>query len=385
MKYLLSGGGTGGHITPILAVAEELKLLQPDCTVIYVGERNSKFQTLTNSNDLIDEKHSIFSGKFRRYHEEKFLKRILDMKTNFKNLRDILFVIIGYFQSISILMKSKPDVVFLKGGYVGVPIGFAAALLRIPIVTHDSDAIPGLANKVISKWTKIHATALSSKYYNYPKNKVKNVGVLVEKSYQPVNVGMKRNYKKQLDLPEDDPLLLVTGGSSGAERLNVAVVKIINKLLESQTSLRVIHQVGQGKESVYAGYRHERLRIVEFMKPMYEYTGAADLIVSRAGANALAEFGTQGKACIIVPNPDLTGGHQTKNAQILEEQGAAIVVTEDKITDDKLGLLASIEFLLGDETKRQQLAEKLQKTILPNAANELAKILVNLSINMSTK
>ncbi len=378
MKYLLSGGGTGGHITPILALAEELKHLQSDCLVVYVGERNSKFQSLTEGNKLIDEKYSVFSGKFRRFHSDSMLKRFFDVATNIKNLRDMLFVAIGFVQSINILRISKPDVVFLKGGYVGVPIGLAAAVLRIPIVTHDSDAVPGLANKIVSKWTSVHATALPADNYNYPYNKVKTVGVLVEKNYQPTNEETQRDYIKQLGLPENSQLLLITGGSSGAERLNAAVVKIISKLLQKHTRLHVIHQVGQGKAAVYGDFHHSRLQILEFMTPMYVYTGAADLIVTRAGANALAEFGIQGKACVVVPNPDLTGGHQTKNAQILVGQGAVLVVTEDKLTDVKEGLWSTIDLLLDDSTKRHQLATKLQKYTKTNAANSLAQILTNL-------
>lgn len=381
MKYLLSGGGTGGHITPILALAEELKHLQPDCFVTYVGERNSKFLSLTDSNNLIDEKFCVFSGKYRRYHGESWLKRLFDLKTIAKNLRDVVYVAIGFIQSFNLLRKTKPDVVFLKGGYVGVPVGLAAALLHISLVTHDSDAVPGLANKIVSKWTIVHATALPEDNYNYPSQKVKTVGVLVEKNYQSVSDEVQREYKKQLGFPENEQLLLITGGSSGAERLNSAVVKIINSLLQKHIGLRVVHQVGEGKAAVYGDYNHDRLQIIEFMKPMHVYTGAADLIVTRAGANALAEFGIQGKACVVVPNPDLTGGHQTKNAQILAEQGTAIVLSEDNLSDDRLGLMPTIDLLLADETKRHQLAEKLQKSTISNAANSLAQILIELTKN----
>ncbi len=377
MKYLLSGGGTGGHINPILALAEELKYLEPNSAVVYVGERHSKFKSLTEGSRLIDEKFTVYSGKFRRYHGESVLNRIFDIVTIAKNFRDVVFVVIGFVQSYKILVKTKPDVVFLKGGYVGVPVGLASSLLHIPIVTHDSDAIPGLANKIVSRWTSIHATALEADYYKYPRNKIKTVGVLVEKNYQPVNDEIQRDYKKQLGLPENEQLVLITGGSSGAERLNRVVVKIISELLDKHRELRVVHQVGKEKQKVYGEFQHDRLQILEFMSPMYVYTGAADLIVTRAGANALAEFGIQGKACIVVPNPELTGGHQTKNAQILEGEGAVVVVEEDKLTDEKEGLLTKIASLISDDPKRRHLAENLQKYTIPNAANSLAQILIN--------
>lgn len=286
-------------------------------------------------------------------------------------------VVTGIFQAWWLLGKVKPGVVFLKGGYVGVPMGLAAAARRIPIVTHDSDTVPGLANRLVGRWASVHATALPAEYYKYLPSKVSAVGVLVEHDYQPVDDEAQRQFKKQLDISEGSPLLLITGGSSGAERINKAVVGIIDKLLLKNETLYIIHQVGQGKAEIYDGYKHDRLRIIEFMKPMHIYTAAADLIVTRAGANALAEFGVQGKACIVIPNQDLTGGHQIKNAKRLEEQGAAIVLTEEMLYDPHHGLLSTIDLLLNDETKRRQLAKILQSTTISDAARKLAIILID--------
>lgn len=375
MKVLLTGGGTAGHITPILAVAHELKRLQPDLELIYVGERHSKFVQLTSGHSAIDSVCTVYAGKLRRYHGESWLARLTDLKTIYLNLRDIIFVLIGIVQAWRLLGRLKPDAVFLKGGYVGVPVGLAAAARHIPIVTHDSDALRGLANRLVTRWASVHATALPAKYYPYPAEKVKHVGVLVEHNYQPVTPQIQAEYKTQLGLSPDAPLLLVTGGSSGAEQINKALVSFIDKLLGRRPILRVVHQVGQGKAGVYGDYTHERLQITEFMKPMYVFTGAADLIVTRAGANAMAEFGVQQKACIVVPSPHLTGGHQLKNAALLKEQGAALVVQEADLDDPENGLLAAIEQLLDDDAQRQQLASRLSQTTLPNAAKELAQIL----------
>ncbi len=376
MKILLSGGGTGGHITPILALAHELKRLKPECETVYVGERKGAFMELTDSSKDIDSQYGIFAGKLRRYHGESWLRRILDIKTILKNLRDMAYVALGFFQSLNILRKEKPDVVFLKGGFVGVPMGLAAALKHIPLVTHDSDAVPGLANRVVSRWASMHATALPAEYYDYPADKTKMVGVLVDRSYQPVDSRAQAAFKQKLGLPKTHKLLLVTGGSTGAARLNKAVLKILPDLLKKISDLQVIHQVGKGKRAVYKRYSHERLEVLEFLSPMHEYTGAADLIITRAGANSLAEFGIQGKACVVVPNPDLTSGHQIKNAELLEEQGAAAVVTEDKLYDLQQGLLAVTETLLHDEKKLKELGSKIQKATVTDASQRLAALLV---------
>lgn len=376
VKVLLTGGGTGGHITPILAVAHELKQLQPDTQVVYVGEYSSKFKQLTDKHASIDTSYSVLAGKFRRYNGEAWLSRLIDIKTNLLNIRDILYVIIGIIQAWFLLRKVHPDIVFLKGGFVGVPIGIAAAARHIPIVTHDSDALPGLANRLVSRWANIHATALPADYYSYPKSKVRPVGVLVEHTYQYVTSSMQIEYKNDLGLPTNLPMLLITGGSSGAERLNKAVVGIIDELLRKQPNLQIIHQVGHGKAGVYGSYSHPRLQVIEFMQPMYKYIGAADLIVTRAGATHLAEFGTQAKACIVVPNPYLTGGHQLKNAVRLTEKNAAVVIVEEKLNDTEHGLLPIIDDLLKDKSKRQLLAKNLHNITLLDAAQKLAMILL---------
>lgn len=375
MKIVLTGGGTAGHITPILAVAHELKQLNPGSDLIYIGECGSKFKQLTEGHSAIDSVHTVYSGKLRRYHGETWFRRLTDFKTIYLNFRDIIFVIIGIVQAWLLLGKLKPDAVFLKGGYVGVPVGLAAAARHIPIVTHDSDALRGLANRLVTRWASVHATALPAKYYPYPAEKVRHVGVLVEHNYQPVTPLMQAEYKSELSLPKDAQLMLITGGSSGAEQINKAAVGFIDELLTKRPDLRVIHQVGQGKAGVYGDYRHDRLQITEFMKPMHVFTGAADLIVTRAGANAMAEFGVQQKACIVIPSPHLTGGHQLKNAEILKEQESAVVVQEADINNRENGLQAAIEQLLDDQAKRHRLASNLSRSAMPNAAKVLAQII----------
>jgi UDP-N-acetylglucosamine--N-acetylmuramyl-(pentapeptide) pyrophosphoryl-undecaprenol N-acetylglucosamine transferase len=373
---VLTGGGTGGHITPILAVAHELKSQNPKAKVVYIGERGGKFDELTSDHSAIDQTFAVSAGKLRRYHGESWFRRLFDVKTNLLNLRDSFRFLRGIFQAWRLLGKIKPNIVFQKGGFVGVPVGLAAAMRHIPIVTHDSDAVPGLANRMVSRWASVHATALAAEYYPYPSAKVLPVGVLVEHSYQLVTEDIQQQFKTRLGLPPSAPLLLVTGGSSGAERINKAVVEIVDELLAKHPDLRIIHQAGKGKTGVYGDYKHERLQVLEFLNPMYEYMGAADLVVCRASANTLAELGVQGKATIAIPSEFLTGGHQIKNARILEEQGAAAVVYEDKLYDLQQGLLSTIESLLADKTKRETLAKTLNAQTIPDAARRLAVLLL---------
>lgn len=373
---VMTGGGTGGHITPILALAEEVKKLNPAAQIIYIGEKGGKFDELTAGHPAIDQSFSVSAGKFRRYHGESWLHRLVDIKTNALNARDMFRFLAGTLQAQKVLKQAKPDLVFQKGGFVGVPVSLAASRLKIPIVTHDSDAVPGLANRIVSRWAVLHATAYPPDFYSYPVAKTLHVGVLVSSQYTPVSPEMLREAKLKLSLDPDEPLLLVTGGSTGAESINKALVHSVATLLQNHSTLQIMHQVGKGKTAVYGNFTHERLKVVEFMNPMVDYTTAADIIVTRAGANTMAEFGVQGKACIVVPAKHLTGGHQVENARLLTEQGSAVVVQEDELYDSQHGLLSAITHLLIDPKKCQQLAGNLQKQTIPDAAHRLATALL---------
>lgn len=341
-----------------------------------MGEKGGKFADLTDANRLFDEVYAVHAGKYRRYHGERLLERLLDVKTLLLNLRDFWLFVGGTVEAWRLLGKVKPDVVFLKGGFVGVPVGLAAAMRGLPIVTHDSDALPGLANRLISHWARIHAVALPESNYAYPVEKMRHVGVLVEAAYQPVTLKQQLEFKKMVGIPTNQTVLLVTGGSLGATPINEAMVKSIKHLLDAFPGLYVVHQVGRGKTGVYNGYTHERLKILEFLKPMHAFMGAADLVVARASANTVAEIGVQGKPMIVVPGFHLAGGHQLKNAEALVKQGSALVVQEDKLYNSQHGLLATISQLLNDKDLRKKIARNLQSNTRTDAAPLLADLLI---------
>jgi UDP-N-acetylglucosamine--N-acetylmuramyl-(pentapeptide) pyrophosphoryl-undecaprenol N-acetylglucosamine transferase len=379
-RFVLTGGGTGGHITPIIAVAHELKRLQPDCHIVYIGERGGVFMDLVHESGVIDETRAIWAGKLRRYHGESWLRRLLDVKTNFFNIRDAVHIGLGIVQSWFLLGQLKPDIILLKGGFVGVPVGLAAALRKLAFVTHDSDVQPGLANRMVSKWAACHAVAAPVNEYRYPAEKTIQVGVLVGPQFVPVTDDIQKSYKEQLRVPVEVPLLLITGGSTGAQRLNAAMTKVAPGLLGDYPDLRIIHQTGKGKAGAYAAYVHDRLQVVEFMNPMYVYTGAADIVVSRSGANAVAELGVQGRALIVVPNPLLTEGHQLKNAAQLVAAGAAISISETADATNEAELDDAIRKLLNEPELRKALASQLHAVTIMDAAQRLANVLIKLAV-----
>lgn len=378
MTIIVSGGGTGGHITPILAVASKLKKLDPNCRIIYVGEKKGKFLDMVEGSKTIDEIRTIYAGKFRRYHKENWFNRIIDFRTIALNIRDMFFMLIGICQAIKIVRELQPNVVFLKGGFVGVPVGLASALCKVPFVTHDSDAIPGLANRMVSRWASVHATAMPAEYYSYPRESTRYIGVLVGDDYRLVTKELKDSYRQELKIPVKSLVLLVTGGSIGAQRINSEMMKIIPRLLLDYPNLYIIHQVGKGNLKIYRNIeKNNRVMPIEFMSSMYQYTGSADVVITRAGANTLAELGIQSKACVVVPNPDLTGGHQLVNADYLLQNHSVKVVQESEFEHPTKGLDTTVRQLLDYDNIREVLGKELRSLTKKKAAQELAKIIIN--------
>ncbi|CAN5666306.1 undecaprenyldiphospho-muramoylpentapeptide beta-N-acetylglucosaminyltransferase [soil metagenome] len=375
---MLTGGGTGGHITPLLAVARELKQLNPACYIVYVGDRNGKFAHITDNQPDLDESYTVLAGKFRRYHRQSLIARLADIRTNMLNIRDFFYFIGGTIQSLVMIKRVRPDLIFIKGGFVGVPVGLAAAFWRVPFVTHDSDIMPGLANRIVGRWARLHATGMPATFYNYSKAKTRHVGVRVNEVYKPVDSQLQREYKADLNIAGHSKVLFITGGSLGSRQINKTVSDIAAGLLERFSDLTILHQVGKGNEGCYGDFSHERLRVLPFVSGMHKYSGAADVIVSRGGANTLAEFGVQGKACIVIPRSFLPGGHQVKNALYLEEQGAIISVADQTLAEDPKQLYKSISSLLQDQPKRAELAKKLQSISIPDAATKVAKVLLEI-------
>lgn len=379
----MTGGGSGGHITPVLAVAKQLKEKRDDVRVLYIGQRGDGLADIPRQSPSIDKVYDISAGKLRRYHGEGW-RQLLHGRTMALNIRDIFRTLRGFWQAIRILRHEKPAAIFIKGGFVGVPVGFAAALLRIPYITHDSDAIPGLANRLIAPWARYHTVALPKELYQYRPDSTITVGVPVSADYTPVNEGSQQEFKQAIGLDTHGRLLLITGGGLGAQRLNNALTAIAADLLSAVPNLRIVHTVGRRNEAaVQAAYKavlspseQGRVRVLGYTTELYKYSGAADLIMTRAGATAIAEFAVQGRACLLVPNPYLTAGHQLKNAQALQEAKAVAVLSEQALTRDAALVLSTLTGLLDDAEARQELALNLHKFAHPGAAAELASLIL---------
>ena len=288
-------------------------------------------------------------------------------------------------QAYSVLGKIKPDIIFIKGGYIGVPVGLAAALRKIKYITHDSDTMPGLANRIIAKWAIMHATGMPTEFYDYQKDKTVYVGVPISAEYSLVDEDMQNAFKKNLGFESADKLILFTGGGLGSKVLNDSLVEITKKLLSSDEKIRIMNIAGnENEEEVRGAFSNklsseeiDRLTIKGFVTDLHKYSGAADLIISRAGATNIAEFAAQAKACVIIPSPYLVGGHQIKNAESLVKINAIEMIDEADLQNNPEVLLDKITELMNSKSKREELGKNLHKIAKLNASKDLAKLIID--------
>ncbi len=269
----------------------------------------------------------------------------------------------------------------LKGGYVCVPASIGARLSGAYIVTHDSDALPGLSNRFAARFAAINATAMPAKYYNYHPSRVKHVGLPVDSRYRSYSSDEVRFLREKFGIPPKSKVVLITGGSNGARRLNEWSIEAIEKLQKTHSDLYAIMIVGKGnatklKKQLSSSELSGRLQIMEFSSELYHLAAVSDVIITRAGATTIAEFAAGSKACILVPNPDLTGGHQLKNAKVYIDQKSVLAVQENKLLDSVDPLVEAVDSLLENEDLRTELGRNLNATLLSvPAAKALAEIL----------
>jgi UDP-N-acetylglucosamine--N-acetylmuramyl-(pentapeptide) pyrophosphoryl-undecaprenol N-acetylglucosamine transferase len=371
MTVLLVGGGTGGHITPLLAVAHELKRIDQATRVVAVTDKYNKFYSLLSDCSDIDEVVKIDGGKLRRYPNESLLKKATDFSTIKKNLYDVVRLGQGIHQARKIIKITKPDVIFIKGGIVGVPVGVAAHQKNVPFITHDSDTKPGLTSRIIARWASLHAVGMPEKFYAYPKNLTRFVGIPVSKEYSAVSSSTKRAAREKLGLPARAKIILVTGGSQGAQQLNEVVLQAKSGLLALKDSY-VVHQTGASLSPATA----KNYKRVQFINNLYDYSAAADVVIARAGANTIAELAVQRKALIVVPGPYLAGGHQVSNAAHLADANAAIYLKETELKDRPEELVRAVETIITTKTIKDQLEQNLGKLAVPDSAEQIARLIL---------
>ncbi len=316
-KIILTGGGTAGHVTPNLALVPELE--KKGFEILYVGSIKGMEREIVKKAGV--SYIGISAGKLRRY---------LTIGNIFRNIVDIFRVLKGYRQAKSIIKKEKPDIVFSKGGFVTVPVVFAAARYNIPVILHESDMTPGLANRLaIKKATKV--------CHNFPET-AKHLGIKAVHTGSPLRAelfeGDANEAKKLCGFNDDKPVIMVTGGSLGAENVNILVRSALDELLKNYN---VAHLCGKGKldESLVGKPGYVQFEYIS--THMKDFFAMADLVISRAGANSICEIAALKKPNILIPlSKKVSRGDQILNANSFKKQGISEVLYEDEASKEDL-------------------------------------------------
>lgn len=291
------------------------------------------------------------------------------------NLRDLFFVAAGVVQSIGKLLVWRPDVVFTKGGFVCLPVGFAAHLLCIPLVIHDSDAHPGLTNRILSKWATSIATGAPLEYYPYPRGKSHYIGIPIAEEFIPFSASQQAAAKKELGFDPRRPLIVVTGGGLGAQRINDTTAAALDDILPFASVVLISGSANYDELRAITPKNDDRFQLHAFVSGgMATMLGAADVVVARAGATTILELAALAKPTILIPNAYLTGGHQLKNAKVYADKGAVEILDEDDLMQDPNLLALTLKNVLRDANKRAVMTKAFAAFSKPHAATQMVDI-----------
>ena len=379
MRILTVGGGSGGHVTPIVAVLQEIQNQHPRAEIRFWCDKNfaPQARSIMREHDESIKTSTVVAGKFRRYHHLTKLQHLTIPSVVFPNIRDAFYVVFGILQSIMRLIMWRPDVVFAKGGHVCLPVGIAAWILRIPLVIHDSDAHPGLTNRALAPLAKRIATGVSLDHYNYPEAKSAYVGIPIDPRFKIMDVNERQRIKKSLGLDPRRPLIVFIGGGQGAKQINMAVANQLDGLLKL-TNVVLVSGASQYDElRSLTPTDDPRFILQSFVSQgMAELLGAADIVATRAGATALLELAALAKPVIVIPSKRLTW--QVKHVRLYVDMQAVYPLDEDLFDnpEDK-SLIHAVERLLRDTELRQKLSKNLHRLARPHAARDLAVMIVN--------
>lgn len=349
---VVAGGGTAGHVYPTLAVVRELWALQPELTIAYIGQSGGKERAIIDSISLPKslEVIEITAEKLRRYW-------------SFRTVILPIAILRGTLEALDALRRLKPAAVFCKGGYVCIPVAFAAWWLKIPIVLHETDASMGLANRVIAPFAS--KIAVSFPRPNFLTQKTDRKIVFTG---QPVRDEFFAKHQRK---PHDRAVILVTGSMQGARAINILIQEILPSLLDRY---RVIHVTGPNDyQSLRSSTQSRYYEPVSYTPDFHRLVEQADLVVSRAGGT-IFELAAMGKPSILIPLPTAANDHQRENAAIFAEQAAAVVL--EQTTLDAQTLLTTIRELIRDSKHRALLSTNVRQFARRDAANVLAKLVL---------
>ncbi len=318
--------------------------------------------------------HTIPSGKFRRYRRGIW-RELTDFKTVALNTRDLGRSLRGYAQALRLLKHLKPDVVFVKGGFVGLPVGLAARRLGLKLIIHESDLVMGVTNRILSTRANIVATGFETNAYLPSKGPAQRIAV-GNPIRETLLHGSRSRGLKHFNLDKKLPIVLVIGGSSGAQAINKVVIESLPQLLHST---QIIHQTGENdftvaiaaRQQLHPDLRHNYVPIAFLHDELADAYALADMIVSRCGANVLAELAILKKPAILIPLPGSANGHQAANANYIVRRGAGRVIAQNELNTERLR--TEVLDLVRNPADAKRLSQAIGQLAKPDASRDLAQ------------
>lgn len=353
-RILIAGGGTGGHIIPALAIADELKS-HYGAEVLFVGTaRGLESRLVPQAGYRLE---LIRAGQFNKVSLATRLRTLVDLPR-------------GFGQCVGLLRSFRPQAVIGVGGYASGPMMGAAIALRAPTLAFEPNAVPGMVNRLVGRWVTGAAVnfAPAARYF---------------RNAQVTGIPVRAEFFRLPERPWDAaPHLLVFGGSQGARVLNTTMPKIAAGLLAAVPELTILHQAGaRHAEATLAGYAASgadpaRWQVAAFLDDMPQRFGAADLVLARSGASTVAELAAAGKPAVLIPFPQAADDHQRKNAEVMAEAGAARMLIEAEMTPQLLA--ETLSSLLGHRADLERMGREARKLAHPDAAARIAEMAMTL-------
>ena len=356
-RIIISGGGTGGHIFPALAIADAIRAKHPEAKILFVGANNRmEMQRVPDAGYEI--KGLPIAG--------------FDRKNLLKNFKVLWLILKSQRMAKKIIKEFAPQAAVGVGGYASGPTLKMAAKMNVPTLIQEQNSYAGVTNKILAKRAKMICVAYEGMERFFPHEKIKLTGNPVRKNL----LDMRSNHKealKSMNLDENKKCVLIVGGSLGARSINEGVMANI-ELIRANSDVQFVWQTGklyfeEMKKRVSEAGKPDNLVVTDFVSNMADALSAADLVVSRAGAGSISEFALLGKAVILVPSPNVSEDHQTKNAMALVNKGAAIYVADSKVKEE---LITKALETVNNESVIASLEQNIEKMGKPNAASEIA-------------
>lgn len=350
MRIIISGGGTGGHIYPAIAIADEFKRRYPEAEILFVGAKGRmEMQKVPELGYPIE---GLWISGIQR-------------KMTWENLSFPLKLISSLWKARQIIKKFRPDVVIGTGGYASAPTLKIAQFLAIPYFIQEQNSLAGVTNKWVASGADKIFVAYPSMERFFPKEKICVTGNPVRQDLLYLET-KKQHALKQFSLKENTTTLLVLGGSLGARSINQLIEKQL--VLFEKLGIQLLWQCGKLYYETYKRYDSSSVRVLPFIKEMDEAYSLCDVIISRAGASSVSELCIVGKPVIFIPSPNVAEDHQTRNAQAISDKNAAILLNENAL-DTKFASVFTE--LISNEEKRKSLSREIKKLARPNATKDI--------------